>query len=151
MPLEVIYRDRTKDQGAQANLTQGDMNKVMRELMVFVIEVNNRTFPTKKSSIIWTGASNGSGYLSPQRTKELTDRGVETFRILYYDMKWSLSRCLGRLKAICFRRIDNPGTWNIAQEEGQGMYLAEDGENNVPITSNLADTAPIDLSHTEEG
>lgn len=152
MSTQIIYKDRTKAQGIQANLDQNDMNKVLQEVGTWVIEVNNREFPaTKPGLIILIGASRPKSYLSPERTRELVDMAVDTFRILYYDKQWTLSRCLGKLKKVCFHRLDNPGTWDVDLKDGTGMYLARDGEQDVENSYDLADTTPWNLKHPQKG
>jgi hypothetical protein len=135
----LLFRGRSRHLGIQANLDENDMGRVMKVIGRFVIKVNNKRFPDQQhSSIILLPGTTTKKFMDRREVDELVKIGIEVFQILYYDMQWTLSRCLSKLIDACMRRLDSPGTWQVDVQEGIGMYAAaEKEENDVAITESF--------------
>ncbi len=54
--------------------------------------------------------------------QDISDLAWDTFKILYCELEWNLSRCLDEFPRI-FKRRTQDRNWDILADEGKGMWV----------------------------
>ncbi len=125
MPLQVIVRGKEESlKKSTFNLDPHHTLRLRKQGEEIVKRSFYRTHKGKGTGLIITP----NGGKIPD--EEITRRGmllIDTFQIMYAELKMNFIRCMDRLEEVFNRRLDDPN-WDVKEHEMTGFYAAPENE-----------------------